>query len=74
MNLQQNQFIAYDVEKLKNSEFQWDDSALKVLELKKGICQDYTYLALALLRASGMEEDMSRDSRIWLQLVTPRMG
>ena len=47
--------IAYDVEKQKNSEFQWDDSALKVLELGKGICQDYTYLALALLRASGME-------------------
>lgn len=47
--------IAYDVEKLKNSDFEWDDSALKVLELEKGICQDYTYLALALLRASGME-------------------
>ena len=47
--------IAYDVEKQKNSEFQWDDSALKVLELGKGICQDYTYLALALLRASDME-------------------
>ncbi|MDN4608423.1 transglutaminase domain-containing protein [Sporosarcina highlanderae] len=47
--------IAYDVEKQKNSDFNWDDSALKVLELEKGICQDYTYLALALLRASGME-------------------
>lgn len=47
--------IAYDVQKQKNSEFEWDDSALKVLELEKGICQDYTYLALALLRASGME-------------------
>ncbi|MFS0691066.1 transglutaminase domain-containing protein [Sporosarcina sp. 179-K 8C2 HS] len=47
--------IAYDVEKQKNSDFMWDDSALKVLELEKGICQDYTYLALALLRASGME-------------------
>ncbi|MFC5602621.1 transglutaminase domain-containing protein [Sporosarcina koreensis] len=47
--------IAYDVEKQKTSDFMWDDSALKVLELEKGICQDYTYLALALLRASGME-------------------
>ncbi|MCM3745054.1 transglutaminase-like domain-containing protein [Sporosarcina luteola] len=47
--------IAYDVQKQKNSEFEWDDSALKVLKLEKGICQDYTYLALALLRASGME-------------------
>lgn len=47
--------ISYDVEKQKTSDFMWDDSALKVLELEKGICQDYTYLALALLRASGME-------------------
>ncbi|MEK4426843.1 transglutaminase domain-containing protein [Solibacillus sp. FSL K6-1523] len=47
--------ISYDVKKLKNSEFEWDDSALKVLNLKTGICQDYTYLALALLRAGGME-------------------
>jgi len=47
--------ISYDVEKLKNSEFEWDDSALKVLNLKTGICQDYAYLAIALLRAGGME-------------------
>ncbi|ATP41636.1 transglutaminase [Solibacillus sp. R5-41] len=47
--------ISYDVKKQKNSEFEWDDSALKVLSLKTGICQDYTYLALALLRAGGME-------------------
>lgn len=47
--------ISYDVKKLKNSEFEWDDSALKVLDLKTGICQDYTYLAIALLRAAGME-------------------
>ncbi|GKV56523.1 hypothetical protein NCCP2222_24700 [Sporosarcina sp. NCCP-2222] len=47
--------IAYDVDKLKNSDFEWDDSALKVLELQTGICQDYTYLAIALLRAGGME-------------------
>lgn len=47
--------ISYDVKKLKNSEFEWDDSALKVLNLQTGICQDYTYLALALLRAGGME-------------------
>ncbi|WP_243458228.1 transglutaminase family protein [Sporosarcina sp. Te-1] len=47
--------ISYDVDKMKNSEFEWDDSALKVLELQTGICQDYTYLAIALLRAGGME-------------------
>ncbi|MBB4824915.1 transglutaminase-like putative cysteine protease [Sporosarcina luteola] len=47
--------ISYDVDKLKNNEFEWDDSALKVLELQTGICQDYSYLAIALLRAGGME-------------------
>lgn len=47
--------ISYDVKKLKNSEFEWDDSALKVLNLKTGICQDYAYLAIALLRAGDME-------------------
>lgn len=47
--------ISYDVAKLKNDEFAWDDSALKVLDLKTGVCQDYSYLAIALLRASGKE-------------------
>ncbi|MBS4209916.1 transglutaminase-like domain-containing protein [Bacillus sp. FJAT-50079] len=47
--------VAYDVEKFHTSNFAWDDSALKTLELKKGVCQDYAYLAAALLRASGIE-------------------
>lgn len=47
--------IAYDVEKYENSSFEWDDSALKVLDMKKGVCQDYAYLATALLRASSIE-------------------
>ena len=47
--------ISYDVSKFKNDEFAWDDSALKALELKRGVCQDYAYLAIALLRASNLE-------------------
>ncbi|WP_066300873.1 transglutaminase domain-containing protein [Bacillus sp. FJAT-29937] len=47
--------ISYDVGKLRNDEFEWDDSALKTLELKSGVCQDYAYLAVALLRASDIE-------------------
>lgn len=47
--------ISYDVEKLKNSEFAWDDSALKTLGEGSGVCQDYAYLTIALLRASGIE-------------------
>jgi hypothetical protein len=47
--------ISYDVEKYETKNYNWDDSALKTLELKKGICQDYAYLTLALLRASNLE-------------------
>ncbi|MEK5108664.1 transglutaminase-like domain-containing protein [Cytobacillus sp. FSL K6-0129] len=47
--------IAYDVEKYNTDDFHWDDSAIKALETKKGVCQDYAYLAIALLRASDME-------------------
>ncbi|MBS4217442.1 transglutaminase domain-containing protein [Bacillus sp. FJAT-49711] len=47
--------ISYDVEKYNNSEFEWDDNALKTLSNKKGVCQDYVYLTVALLRASNIE-------------------
>lgn len=47
--------VSYDVGKLRNKEFEWDDSALKTLDLKTGVCQDYSYLAIALFRAVDME-------------------
>lgn len=47
--------VSYDVEKLETDNFSWDDSALKTLDSKTGVCQDYAYLAIALLRASDME-------------------
>lgn len=47
--------IAYDVDKFNTDNFNWDDSALKALETKIGVCQDYAYLAIALLRASEIE-------------------
>lgn len=47
--------ISYDVEKLENHEFAWDDSALKTLHEGSGVCQDYAYLTIALLRAGGFE-------------------
>ncbi|MFC7441878.1 transglutaminase domain-containing protein [Laceyella putida] len=42
----------YDMEKFKKNQFAWDDSAIKSLATKKGVCQDYVFLTLALLRAS----------------------
>ncbi|MBS4203321.1 transglutaminase domain-containing protein [Lederbergia citrea] len=47
--------IAYDVKKFKNNDFKWDDGALKTIQSKMGVCQDYAYLSTALLRASGIE-------------------
>jgi len=47
--------VSYDVEKYENDDFNWDDSALKTLETKTGVCQDYAYLAIAMLRASDIE-------------------
>ncbi|MFC5602496.1 transglutaminase domain-containing protein [Sporosarcina koreensis] len=47
--------ISYNTGKLYFIGNQWDDSALKTLKFKTGICVDYSYLAIALLRAAGME-------------------
>ncbi|MGE6754010.1 transglutaminase domain-containing protein [Rossellomorea sp. NPDC071047] len=47
--------VSYDVEKYEYDDFNWDDSALKTLETRTGVCQDYAYLAIALLRASDIE-------------------
>ncbi|EIT84432.1 transglutaminase [Fictibacillus macauensis ZFHKF-1] len=51
--------IQYDVSKLQNNSFAFDDGALKTLRTKKGVCQDFAYLGIALLRASGMEARMA---------------
>ena len=59
------QNVTYDVQKYKNDEFRWDDSALKTLELQSGVCQDYAFLAIALLRASDIEARFVRKSRWW---------
>ncbi|MGP4082642.1 transglutaminase domain-containing protein [Pseudalkalibacillus sp. R45] len=50
--------VTYDVDKLNNESFEFDDSALKTLNEKTGVCEDYSYLTIALLRASGMEARM----------------
>ncbi|GAK09832.1 transglutaminase domain-containing protein [Geomicrobium sp. JCM 19038] len=47
--------IAYDVDKLENNAFEMDDSAIKTLETRQGVCQDYAFLTIALLRALDME-------------------
>ncbi len=65
--------VAYDVEKFRTSDFHWDDSALKTLDLKTGVCQDYAYLAIALLRASEIEsrfvEGYARGRHAWVEFL-----
>lgn len=46
--------MTYDVLKLKLNTFSWRDSSLTALQSKKGVCQDYVFLSLALLRAVGI--------------------
>src|SRR5699024_1817985 len=47
--------VSYDVKKFKDDIFHPDDTASATLESGKGICQDYTFLALALLRSNDIE-------------------
>lgn len=49
------QNIRYDVWKFRTDAFKYDDSAIKALQQKKGVCQDYSFLAIALLRSIDME-------------------
>ncbi|MFD1409576.1 transglutaminase domain-containing protein [Kroppenstedtia eburnea] len=49
------QNISYDVWKFRTDAFKYDDSAIKALRQKKGVCQDYSFLAIALLRSIDME-------------------
>ncbi|WP_235864020.1 transglutaminase domain-containing protein [Sutcliffiella halmapala] len=64
--------VSYDVEKFKTYDFHWDDSALKTLELKTGVCQDYAYLAIALFRSIDMEarfvEGYTREKHAWVEV------
>lgn len=63
--------ISYDVTKFQNDDFEWDDSALKTLNSKTGVCQDYAYLTIALLRASNIEarfvEGYTTDRHAWVE-------
>ncbi|MEK4522661.1 transglutaminase domain-containing protein [Psychrobacillus sp. FSL W7-1493] len=63
--------ISYDVVKFQNDDFKWDDSALKTLNSQTGVCQDYAYLTIALLRASNIEarfvEGFTTDRHAWVE-------
>lgn len=47
--------VAYDVEKFRKDIFHPDDSAITTLESGSGICQDYAFLTIALLRSIDIE-------------------
>lgn len=65
--------VAYDVPKAENDMFNLEDSALTTLESGIGICQDYAFLATALLRALGMEanfiEGFAGERHAWVEVM-----
>ena len=49
------QHVAYDMDALYSGKYQYNDnSALTTLHQKKGVCQGYTNLSIALLRSLGI--------------------
>ncbi|RAL21491.1 transglutaminase-like domain-containing protein [Thermoflavimicrobium daqui] len=65
--------IHYDVRKLKNNSYAWDDSALKTLRLRKGVCQDFVFLSIALLRAANLparfvEGEAGNQQHAWVEV------
>src|SRR5699024_7894789 len=64
--------VAYDVEKYELDIFHPDDSAIETLETGEGICQDYAFLALALLRSVDIEsryvQGFAGDRHAWVEL------
>lgn len=51
--------ISYDVAKYKTGSYHPEDGALRTLQLRQGVCQDYTFLTVALLRAAGIQARMA---------------
>lgn len=47
--------ISYDTAKLQAKTLTIADGALTTLQQEKGVCQDFAYLTVALLRAAGLE-------------------
>ncbi|RKL67883.1 transglutaminase [Salipaludibacillus neizhouensis] len=64
--------VAYDVEKAEQDLFNLDDSALSTLDSGSGVCQDYAFLATALLRAIGIEshyvEGYTGERHAWVEV------
>lgn len=67
-------YMNYDMEKLRNDGFDWDDSALKSLQTRKGVCQDYVFLGLSLLRSLEIpsrfvEGEAGNQRHAWIEVL-----
>lgn len=67
-------YMNYDMHKLRNDSFGWDDSALKSLRTRKGVCQDYVFLGLSLLRsldipARFVEGEAGNQRHAWIEVL-----
>lgn len=67
-------YMTYDMEKLRNDGFDWDDRAIKSLETRKGVCQDYVFLALSMLRSLDIpsrfvEGEAGNQRHAWIEVL-----
>ncbi|TCS95902.1 transglutaminase-like domain-containing protein [Hazenella coriacea] len=46
--------LRYDMDKYRRNSFEWDDSALKSIRTQSGVCQDFSFLAIAMFRSLDM--------------------
>lgn len=66
-------YMTYDMDKLRNDSFDWDDSDLKSLSTGKGVCQDYVFLALSMLRSAEIpsrfvEGEAGNQRHAWIEV------
>ena len=67
-------YMNYDMQKLRNDGFDWNDSALKSLQTRKGVCQDYVFLGLSLLRSLEIpsrfvEGEAGNQRHAWIEVL-----
>lgn len=67
-------YMNYDMQKLREDGFDWDDSAIKSLQTRKGVCQDYVFLGLSLLRSLEIpsrfvEGEAGNQRHAWIEVL-----
>lgn len=67
-------YMDYDMHKLRTDGFDWDDSDLKSYYTRKGVCQDYVFLGLSMLRSLNIpsrfvEGEAGNQRHAWIEVL-----